>query len=314
MSEKEAVSPEEGAMSEKVLPLGTVPPSMMGIGYMCLAALCLALGDAVAKWLGESHSPVQIIFFRTLVALPLVMTIAHFNGGLRTLITRRPFVHLLRGLIAAGTMFCFVIGLTLLPLAETTAIAFAAPLFVTLLSAPMLSERVERLPLIASLVGFIGVLIVVRPGGAGFHPGAFIVVGAAVCYALLMITARRYGDKERLWAMVFYVTLVPLIISALILPLFWRAPQPVHWIGFLASGTLGVGAMAFITLAFRHAPASLAAPFDYTAMVWAVLLGWWFWGEMPDLWVYVGTAVIIGSGLIIAFHERRVAVKARPSI
>lgn len=317
MSEKEAVSEKEtvaesGTASEKIS-LGAVPSSVMGIGYMCLAALCLALGDAVAKWLGDSYSPIQIIFFRTLVALPLIMVIAHYNGGLRTLGTRRPVVHLLRGLIAAGTMFCFVMGLTLLPLAETTSIAFAAPLFVTLLSAPMLSERVERLPLIASLVGFAGVLVVVRPGAAGFHPGALIVVGAAICYALLMITARRYGGKERLWAMVFYVTLVPLIISALLLPLFWRSPQSVHWVGFLASGVLGVGAMTFITLAFRHAPASLAAPFDYTAIIWAVLLGWLFWGEMPDLWVYVGTAIIIGSGLFIAIHERRVAVKARPS-
>lgn len=287
--------------------------SLVGIAYMCLGVLCLALGDAVAKWLGDTYAPVQIIFFRTLVALPLIALIAHFNGGLRTLKTRRPGVHLVRGLIATGTMFCFVIGLTLLPLAETTAIAFAAPLFVTLLSAPLLSERVERLPLIASLVGFSGVLIVVRPGAAGFQLGALIVVGAAVCYALLMITARRYGGKERLWAMVFYVTLVPLIVSALALPLFWRSPQAIHWLGFVSAGILGVGAMTCITLAFRHAPASLAAPFDYTAMVWAVLLGWWFWGEVPDLWVYVGTGVIIGSGLLIAVHERRVAIKARPS-
>ena len=141
--------------------------SLVGIGYMCLGVLCLALGDALAKWLGESYAPVQIIFFRTLVAVPLIAVIAHFNGGLRTLGTRRPGVHLIRGLIASGTMFCFILGLTLLPLAETTAIAFAAPLFVTLLSGPLLNERVERLPFIASLVGFSGVLIVVRPGAAG---------------------------------------------------------------------------------------------------------------------------------------------------
>lgn len=287
--------------------------SLVGIGYMCLGVLCLALGDALAKWLGESYAPVQIIFFRTLVAVPLIAVIAHFNGGLRTLGTRRPGVHLIRGLIACGTMFCFILGLTLLPLAEATAIAFAAPLFVTLLSGPLLNERVERLPFIASLVGFSGVLIVVRPGAAGFQLGALVVVGAAICYALLMITARRYGGKERLWAMVFYVSLVPLIVSALLLPLYWRPPQSAHWLGFIAAGVLGVVAMACITLAFRHAPASLAAPFDYTAMVWAVLLGWWFWGEVPDSWVYVGTGVIIGSGVLIAVHERRVAIKARPS-
>lgn len=287
--------------------------SLVGIAYMCLGVLCLALGDAVAKWLGQSFAPVQIIFFRTLVSLPLIALIASFNGGLRTLATRRPRVHLLRGLIATGTMYCFVMGLTLLPLATTTAIAFAAPLFVTLLSAPMLNERVGRLPFIASLIGFVGVLIVVRPGAEGFQLGGLIVVGAAVCYALLMITARRYGAHENLWAMVFYVTLVPWLISAALLPFFWLPPQPVHWFGFVGAGILGVGAMTCITLAFRHAPASLAAPFDYTAMVWAVILGWWFWGEIPDVWVYVGSGVIIASGLAIAIHERRVAIKARPT-
>ncbi|SHF79316.1 Threonine/homoserine efflux transporter RhtA [Modicisalibacter ilicicola DSM 19980] len=288
-------------------------PTLLGIAYMCLGVLFLALGDAVAKWLGESYAPVQIVFFRTLVAVPLIVLIARFNGGIRTLGTRRPFVHLLRGLIATATMFSFILGLTLLPLAEVTAIAFAAPLFIALLSVPLLGERVERLPLIASFVGFAGVLIVVRPGAAGFQVGALVVVIAAICYALLMITARRYGSREQLWAMVFYVTLVPLIVSALLLPLFWKPPQAVHWVGFVGAGVLGVGAMSFITLAFRHAPASIAAPFDYTAMVWAVLLGWLIWGEMPDTWVYVGSAVIIASGLIIAFHERRVAIKARPS-
>lgn len=287
--------------------------SLVGIAYMCLGVLCLALGDAVAKWLGQSFAPVQIIFFRTLVSLPLIALIASLNGGLRTLATTRPKVHLLRGLIATGTMYCFVMGLTLLPLATATAIAFAAPLFVTLLSGPMLNERVARLPFIASLIGFAGVLIVVRPGAEGFQLGGLIVVGAAVCYALLMITARRYGSHENLWAMVFYVTLVPWLVSTALLPFFWLPPQPMHWFGFVGAGILGVGAMTFITLAFRHAPASLAAPFDYTAMVWAVILGWWFWGEIPDVWVYVGSGVIIASGLAIAVHERRVAIKARPT-
>lgn len=287
--------------------------SLLGILIMCAGVLCLALGDAVSKWLGATYDPIQIIFFRTLISLPLIALLARLNGGWAALRTRRPGVHLLRGLIFAGTMFCFVTGLTLLPLAETTAIAFAAPLFVTLLSGPLLKERVEAVPFAASLVGFAGVLIVVRPGASGFQWGALIVVGAAVCYALMMITARRYGGKERLWAMVFYATLVPLVVSALLLPGVWRTPQGIHWLGFLCSGVLGVGAVSFITLAFRYAPAALAAPFDYTAMVWAVLLGWWLWGEVPDLWVFVGAGVIIASGVAIALHERRVAIKARPS-
>ena len=288
-------------------------PSFKGIGFMCLGVLCLAIGDAIAKWLGEVHSPLQIIFFRTLVSLPLIAALAHFGGGLRKLRTRRPGVHLLRGLIYTGTMVCFVLGLTLLPLAEATAIAFVAPLFVTLLSVPLLGERIEKPVLMASLVGFVGVLIVVRPGGAAFDLGALALIGAAVFYALMMITARRWGGSEHLWAMVFYMTLVPFVITGLALPWVWQTPHPWHWLAFAGSGLFGVGATAFITMAFRHAPAAIAAPFDYTAMLWAVLLGWWFWGEMPDIWVFVGSALIIGSGLSIAYREGRTTLKRRPT-
>ncbi|AZM97882.1 DMT family transporter [Vreelandella venusta] len=280
---------------------------------MCLGVLFLALGDAVSKWLGEVHSPLQIIFFRTLVSLPLIALLAHFAGGLRKLHTRRPRIHLLRGLIYTATMVCFVWGLTLLPLAEATAIAFVAPLFVTLLSVPLLGERIDPPVFMASLVGFSGVLIVVRPGGDAFQLGTLILLAAAFFYALMMITARRYGAREHLWAMVFYMTLVPFIVTALSLPWVWQTPEPWHWLGFLVSGVFGIGATAFITLAFRFAPAAIAAPFDYTAMLWAVLLGWWFWGELPDLWVWVGSVLIMGSGLAIAYYDRRTTLKPRPT-
>ncbi|MAY71852.1 MAG: EamA family transporter [Halomonas sp.] len=287
--------------------------SFKGIGFMCLGVLCLALGDAISKWLGEVHSPLQIIFFRTLVSLPLIMLLAHQGGGLRTLSTRRPGVHLIRGLIYTGTMGCFVLGLTMMPLAEGTAIAFAAPLFVSLLSVPLLGERVSMPVVLASLVGFAGVLVIVRPGSEGISLGALSMLGAAVFYALMMITARRYGAREHLWAMVFYMTLVPFVVTGLALPLVWQAPALEHWPAFLMSGVLGVGATAFITLAFRHAPAAIAAPFDYTAMLWAVLLGWMFWDEVPDLGVLIGGTLIIASGLAIAYQEGRTSLKRRPS-
>ena len=288
-------------------------PSLKGILFMCAGVLCLAIGDALSKWLGEAYSPLQVIFFRTLVSVPLIALLAYYGGGLRKLRTRRPFMHLVRGLIYTGTMFCFVFGLTLLPLAEATAIAFVAPLFVTLLSVPLLGERIEMPVMIASLFGFFGVLIVVRPGGEAFQLGSLVLIGAATFYSLMLITARRYGSTEHLWAMVFYMTLVPLVLTALVLPWFWQTPEPRHWPGFLASGVFGVGAMAFITMAFRFAPAAIAAPFDYTAMLWAVLLGWWFWGEIPDVWVFIGSALIIGSGLAIGYHERRTTLKRRPT-
>lgn len=287
--------------------------SLKGILSMCVGVLFLALGDAVSKWLGETHSPLQIIFFRALFSLPMIALLAHFGGGLRKLRTQRLRIHLLRGVIYTVTMVCFVWGLTLLPLAEATAIAFVAPVFVTLLSVPLLGERIELPVVIASLAGFIGVVVVVRPSGDTFQWGALVLIAAAFFYALMMITARRYAAREYLWAMLFYMTSVPLVITAVTLPWVWQTPEPWHWLGFFAAGVLGVTATAFITLAFRFAPAAIAAPFDYTAMLWAVLLGWWFWGEIPDMWVWVGSVLIIGSGLAVAYHDRRTTLKRRPS-
>ncbi|HSH47692.1 MAG TPA: DMT family transporter [Halomonas sp.] len=288
-------------------------PTLKGILYMCAGVLCLALGDAITKWLGASYSPLQIIFFRTLVSLPLIVLIARFSGGVRKVSTKRPGVHLLRGLIFTGTMICFMWGLTLLPLAEATAIIFAAPLFVTLLSVPLLKERVDAPTMLATLLGFAGVIIVVRPGADSFQPATLIVVAAAVFYALTLITARRYGSREHLWAMVFYTTLIPLLASAATLPWVWKTPALAAWPLFVLAGILGVGAMAGITMAFRYAPAALAAPFDYTGLVWAVLLGWWIWDEVPDVWVLVGGSVVIFSGLLIAWREGRVAISRRPA-
>lgn len=290
-----------------------MPGSLKGILFMCLGVLFLASGDAVSKALGEVHSPLQIMFFRTLVAVPLIVMLAIHGGGLSKLGTKRPGVHLLRGTIYTGTMGLFILGLTLLPLAEATAIAFVAPLFVALLSAPLLGERIDPPVMLATALGFVGVMVVVRPGTAAFNLGAVVMIGAAVCYALTMITARRYGGREHLWAMVFYMNLVPLVLSSVTLPWVWQSPIGWQWAGFLVAGLLGVGATVFITLAFRHAPAAVAAPFDYTSLLWAVLLGWWFWGELPDLWVWLGSTLIIASGLAIAYHDRRISMKRRPS-
>ena len=174
-------------------------------------------------------------------------------------------------------------------------------------------ERIDPPVLIASLVGFAGVLIVVRPGGDAFQLGTLTLLGAAFFYALMMITARRYGAREHLWAMVFYMTLVPFIITATELALGLANPRALALAWHFRLGFLGIGATAFITLAFRFAPAAIAAPFDYTAMLWAVLLGWWFWGELPDLWVWVGSVLIMGSGLAIAYHDRRTTLKPRPT-
>src|SRR5690606_10625873 len=144
----------------------------------------------------------------------------------------------------------------------------------------------------AVIVGFLGVLVIVRPGAATFQPASLYVVGTAFFYALFMISARWIDRREGAWTMTVYVVLFPLLFSGLIAPFTWQPLQPSHLpllFGMAVFGTLG---MMLITQAFRQAPAAIVAPFDYTALLWASLLGWLVWGEVPDDWTYAGAAVI----------------------
>jgi len=276
---------------------------MTGIASMCAGVACLSLLDACAKWLGQHYPVPQVVFFRTAVALPVIAAMAIAAAGAGSLKTRRPVFHLLRGLIATGAIYSFFFGLTLVSLAEATAIVFSAPLFVTALSVAVLGERVGPRRWGAVLAGFIGVLVVVQPGAPSFQPAALIIIGTALLYASLMIMVRMTGEGESVWALTFYMTLVPLIASSATLPAFWRTPELAHLPAIFGVGLAGAAAFTLINQAFRLAPASVVAPFDYTGLVWAVLLGWVVWRDVPGPWVIVGAAIIVASGLYVIWRE-----------
>jgi drug/metabolite transporter (DMT)-like permease len=170
---------------------------------------------------------------------------------------------------------------------------------------PLLGDRVGWRRWSAVIVGFAGVLIIVRPGAAAFQPASLFVVATALLYAIIMISARWIDREESFWTMMFYVVLFPMLFSGLVVAAEWRTPQPIHlviWLGMAVFGTLG---MALISQAFRLAAAAVVAPFDYTALIWASLFGWLVWGEIPGPWTYAGAAVIIGTGIYIVFRETR---------
>lgn len=274
-----------------------------GIAYMCAGVFCLTINDALAKWLGAIYPIGDVVFFRMLFALPVIVVVGLMVGGRRALATGKPLIHIGRGLLATGATFSFYFGLTLLPLAENTAIAFAAPLFITLLAIPFLGERPGPGQWIATIVGFAGVLLIVQPGTGAFTFGALAPLGAALFYALLMLSARMLGRRETIWATMLYATLVPLVISAAFLPWFWQTPALEHLPYFMGAGLFGGAAMALITQGFRVGVASVVAPFDYTGLIWAVLFGWVFWGEIPsDLAVY-GILVIVVCGIYLAYKH-----------
>lgn len=282
-------------------------PLAGAIGLMCLGVMGLVVNDALAKWLTAAYPPLQILVLRNLFALPMVVGVVLALGGRAALRTRSLKVHAWRGLLMTGGAFLFFSGLHALPLAEATALIFAAPLFITALSVPLLGEHVGLRRWSAVIVGFLGMLIVVRPGAATFQPASLYVVGTALTYALFMIAARRIDPREGAWTMTVYVVLFPLLFGGAAAAIAWQPVQLAHlplFAGMAVFGTLG---MMLITQAFRQAPAAVVAPFDYTALVWASLLGWLVWGEIPDGWTWAGAAVIVASGLYIVIREARLA-------
>ncbi len=276
-----------------------------GIACVVGGVLCLSVSDALAKWLGAHYPAIQLLFLRGVIALPLVVALILWQEGPASLLTRNLGVHCVRGLLNLVSACSFYFGLTMLPLAQATAVAFAAPLFVIALSRPLFKERVEARRWVAALVGFAGVLIVVRPGGSGFQAATLLPLGTAIGYALMMMTARKIQGAESMLTTMLYIVLAQAVLSVALQPWFWVPPAGEHMLGFVALSVFSTLGLTLITQGFRIGPASVVAPFDYSGLLWAGLLGWLFWGELPDTWAYAGGAIIVASGIYICLRETR---------
>jgi len=273
---------------------------------MVIGVACLGANDAIAKMLTASYSPLQILFLRNLIALPFTMLIAAFMGGPSALRSYRPLAHLLRGALWVGATMMFFTSFMHLGLAEATALIFVAPFFITLISAAFLGEHVGWRRWLAVLAGFLGVVVIVRPGGATFQLISLLPVATALVYALLMLSARWVDPRESVWTLLVYLTGAGALLSALIVPLVWvpvRGEDLWLFAGIAIFGTVG---MTLMTQAFRLAPAVVVAPLDYTGLVWATLFGWLIWRESPDVMTLCGAAIIIASGIFSIFREKRI--------
>ena len=276
------------------------------IATICLGVFFMGLSDMLAKNLAADHHPLQIVMVRNLIAAPMIVAIVAWRGGLRGFVTQTPWLHVLRGLLLLGAGYTFFSALRTLGLAEATAIGFAAPIFITLLSAVVLREAVGWRRWLAVLAGFIGVLMIVRPGAETFQPASLYVVATAVFYALFMTSSRWIHRDETLWTMMFWNNLFPTLLSAPVVPFVWTEIPVFHWQLLAGMAVLSAFGVPLIAQAFRMAPASVVAPFDYTILLWACLWGWLYWGELPDQWTWAGAAVITASGIYIVLREARV--------
>ena len=260
--------------------------------------------DLCAKEILITYSLNQFIFLRSLVGILIFLLLARQFGGLRSLLTKRWKWHLLRVVLATVTMFGFFYGLARMPLVNALTLAFTAPLIVTALSVPLLGEHVGWRRWLAVIVGFGGVLLILRPGAGLMSFASIAVLSAAVCYAALALTARHLGKTENSFSLSVYATAGPMLTSAvLMIDEPWKMPDTKGWILFLLAGICSVIAWIGIIGGYRRASPALLSPFEYTALIGGAIAGYLIWDEVPDRWVIMGAIVIIASGLFIVYRE-----------
>jgi drug/metabolite transporter (DMT)-like permease len=278
---------------------------LRGLVYMAGAGFCLTLLDAAVKWLTTDYTPPQIAFIRYGIGICLAAAIATRAGGIGTLRTQRPLGHLLRSVLNLGTMLTFYYALARLPLANAMAIGYAAPLFMTVLSVPMLRERVGPRRWTAVLIGFIGVVVILRPSEAGLDIGSLLALLSALLYALTLITSRQLSGTESSHTILFYYSIAVLVATGAAMPWLWVTPRWNDlWI-FVIAGVAGSAGQYFLNQAFRYGEVSLLAPVEYVTLLWATLFGFAIWGQLPGAATLSGAAIIIASTLYIVQREAR---------
>jgi drug/metabolite transporter (DMT)-like permease len=259
--------------------------------------------DLCAKWLLADYSLEQFVFLRSAFGVIFFLMSARWYGGLGALKTKRWAWHLFRTVLATGAMFGFFYGLARMPLVNALTIAFLAPLIVTALSVPFLGEYVGWRRWLAVCAGFIGVVIVLRPGNGMFSLASVAVLIAAFCWAGLSLTARKLASTETSFSLSIYITAGPLLVSAFFLPGDYIAPTTNAWGLFVLAGLCSAIAWVGMVGGYRRAPPVILAPFEYTALIGGAIAGYLIWDEIPDQWVVLGGAIIIASGIYIVYRE-----------
>lgn len=292
-------------MSTSQSPLSGVHQPFKGILLIVLATFLFSSHDALSKYLASIYPIVMVVWARYVVHTLLMAGIFLPRAGLAVLRTRHPFLQTLRALCLLGTSFLFTTGLQYIPLAEATSVNFLAPLLVTALSVPLLGERVSFGQWAAVLVGFVGVLVIVHPGGDLFTPAVLLPFGSALCFSFYQLLTRKLSQVDSPTTSNFFAGLCNTLIVSALVPFFWQWPGLVHGLMMLALGTCGMTAHLFLTQAFKHAAPALLAPFSYCQIVFAGLLGFVIFGHTPEPSALLGIAVICGSGLAAAWLQSR---------
>lgn len=276
---------------------------LRGIGLMLLGSVFLSAADVASKYLTATTPAIQVVWLRY-AAFALIMLAVAAPGGFAQLRPRRARTQILRGVAVTISSILFVSSLRYLPIADATATSFVAPLFVTALSIPILGEKIGWRRWTATAVGLVGVLIVVRPGGSDFQPASILPVLSAATWAFALIVTRMMSATENPVTTLAWSAIVGCLLLSALQPLTW---QPLTGEALLIGLFIGVSSTVghwFVIQAFRHADASLLAPFSYVQLLWASAFGFVLFAVLPDAFTWLGSAIIIASGLYTAHRER----------
>jgi drug/metabolite transporter (DMT)-like permease len=283
------------------------PGIVRGILYIIGATVMFVWMNAGVKLLSPHLPMVELIWARSLGHLVFIIAIfAPGHGGWRLFSTRKPAVQVSRSLLLISSTSFFFTALGRVPLADATAVSFTAPIIVAALAGPVLGERVGLRHWAAIGAGFCGALIVIRPGSEGANPYALLVLGSASCYAGYQILTRRVAGFDPPETSVAYSALVGTLVFSGVVPFFWRTPDRfAHWLVLSLLGVLGGLGHYCVARAFLWGAASIISPFHYVQLVWAAVVGYLVFGDVPSLWTWVGAAIIVTSGFSIALQETR---------
>ena len=297
--------------------------NLRGVAYISLAMFIFSLQSVAVKWIGGDYSIMEIVLFRSIVALPCTLVLYRIEGGRGWPSTQQPLLEYVRGVLYFISYTTAFMALAALPLAELEAIRSSAPLVITLLSVLMLGEKVGPRRWMALAVGFLGVLLIVRPGSASFNLGSVFMLLAVLSYALSAILTRKLQTTDSSATMSYYSSIVYMIAAVLLSPLAvfvgevpnahpsiafllraWTMPTPLDLAVMSGLGLVWVGGMYFIARAYSSSHASVIAPFEYISLPINVMWGLLIWHEVPTWLTWAGALLTIGSGLFVLYRDR----------
>jgi drug/metabolite transporter (DMT)-like permease len=294
-------------------------------GVLCLTAgiAIFSLQDLIIKHLSGEYPLHQAMVIRSLMALPLLLLLVAYDGGIGKLASHRPWILTVRGCLNVLAYTCYYLGLAALPIANSVALYFTAPLFITVLSVLVLKEDVGPRRWGAVIIGFIGVLVIVRPGTEFFDWAMLLPLFAGLAYSVSQVIARKIGDTEGAATMSFYSNGAFLLTAGALAGLFgsgafagahheslafllrgWVWPDPLDLGLMMACGIVAAAGLTLLAQAYRVAAAHTVAPFEYTALVWGTLYGWLVWRDFPLPTTWLGIAIVVGAGLYVLYRER----------